>query len=854
MIASKNPGNGLTVCTVCLVSFLGVFLSGVLLGTDRRIDSCPIPPKTNLSSLKLTRLKTGNCWYANKLLVFPLVLFLTGSSNSQRPVAPPTAWEDPVFQVFKDRARQFHKTGKFLQAAAQYQAGADLAKQRHDAVAAARFLNNLGAIRLAVLDFRSAVEANQEALRIAETIHEERTIRSAQLMLASVYLQHGDLDSASRAASKAVAKLAGDEKARYVSNVFNQLGQIEARKGNWPLAEKYFHKAIAAAVVDGDLVLEAFSWDQMGYERMEAGFLDEAETALLKALQLRKQAQGAELCLSFNKVGILRARQGRSEEAIRWLTSAVQCPALTSMQSWIVLHMRGLAYQSLGKYDLALADLRRAIGFIRHWKLQVIPVDGLRAAAESDLQAVYDSYLSIITREAIRTGNLKLIWESFLTAQENHAWSFRELKRHPAANLPEEYFETIAQFRNTESLMASKGQSQALNSQAAGQRFRLREMEVKAGLENLIVSEEPPQFVQQKLQRGMRPDEALVSFHIAAQGSCIWVLTSNSISIYPLIDQAKLAGQIDTFVESVRLDKGYLPAGMPLAASLFGGAQTTLKTKKNWVLILDRELFAVPFAALPFGQNGQFLVEQHTLRIVPGILLGGDLRANSSQGFLGVADAIYNRADDRFKAGSQPVKSITPLPRLPATAAELARCVKAFQPDGLVQLLQGANVSPNQLRAALEKNPQVIHIAAHFVKKALPQMESALVLSLNAKGVPDLVTPNEAATFETSAKLVTLNGCGSGDGPGRAGSGLMGLTRAWLAAGAQTTIASYWPTPDDSGEMFVRLYEKIGQKKNTMTSESIAEALRQAQLGCLRSQSFRNRPKYWSAFFVVGKG
>ena len=132
--------------------------------------------------------------------------------------------------------------------------------------------------------------------------------------------------------------------------------------------------------------------------------------------------------------------------------------------------------------------------------------------------------------------------------------------------------------------------------------------------------------------------------------------------------------------------------------------------------------------------------------------------------------------------------------------------------------------------------------------------EPALALSLTPQGVPEVITSKEATTFKTNAQLVTLNGCGSGDGSKRPGSGLMGLTRAWLAAGAQTTIASYWPTPDDGGEMFVHLYELVGRDKKNMTSHAIAEALRESQLASLRSGSYRNRPKYWSAFFVVGKG
>jgi CHAT domain-containing protein len=76
------------------------------------------------------------------------------------------------------------------------------------------------------------------------------------------------------------------------------------------------------------------------------------------------------------------------------------------------------------------------------------------------------------------------------------------------------------------------------------------------------------------------------------------------------------------------------------------------------------------------------------------------------------------------------------------------------------------------------------------------------------------------------------------------GSGLAGLTRAWIAAGARTVVASLWPTTDSDGVLFRYFYERL------RGGDAPAEALRQAQLENLRSGRLRSRE--WAAYVVVG--
>ena len=177
-----------------------------------------------------------------------------------------------------------------------------------------------------------------------------------------------------------------------------------------------------------------------------------------------------------------------------------------------------------------------------------------------------------------------------------------------------------------------------------------------------------------------------------------------------------------------------------------------------------------------------------------------------AQRFVGVADPIYNRADSRLnhKQGwdAPPVEaSSVTLARLAGSGQEVRNSAKQ---SGLQnqQVLDGPQASAETLRKVLDSPPELLHFAVHVVSPPNRPQEAALALSLKKGGVPELLTPEAIATFRLPGTLVVLSGCSSSQGEPVPSAGLLGLSRAWLLAGAEAVIASSWPTPDDSGRFF----------------------------------------------------
>jgi CHAT domain-containing protein len=231
--------------------------------------------------------------------------------------------------------------------------------------------------------------------------------------------------------------------------------------------------------------------------------------------------------------------------------------------------------------------------------------------------------------------------------------------------------------------------------------------------------------------------------------------------------------------------------------------------------------------------------------------------------FLGVGDPIYNEADPRLPrrrensatgwlsplrlfAASRPSTAGLVLPRLVASGAELDDCARAWDGDSI--LLRGAGATRRNLALQMRRNPAVVHFATHVLESPERPAFGLIALSLTDREETELLTPFEIAHWRIDAGLVVLSGCNSAQGAALPGTGLMGLTRAWLSAGARAVVSSRWPTPDEDGPLFKALYRNLRTERRA----DPGQALRIAQLEMIRSGGGHARPRYWGAYFVIG--
>jgi len=107
---------------------------------------------------------------------------------------------------------------------------------------------------------------------------------------------------------------------------------------------------------------------------------------------------------------------------------------------------------------------------------------------------------------------------------------------------------------------------------------------------------------------------------------------------------------------------------------------------------------------------------------------------------------------------------------------------------------------------------------------------------------------HEIYQLKLEADLVVLSACQTALGKEIRGEGLMGLTRAFIAAGVSRVVASLWSIPDAAtAELMKRFYRGI--IKDGLTP---AAALREAQ-DSLRKERRWSAPYFWAGFILQGE-
>lgn len=190
------------------------------------------------------------------------------------------------------------------------------------------------------------------------------------------------------------------------------------------------------------------------------------------------------------------------------------------------------------------------------------------------------------------------------------------------------------------------------------------------------------------------------------------------------------------------------------------------------------------------------------------------------------------------------------IPRLPFTRKEAERIV-AMAPKG--SSLQALDFRASIATVASPElgNYRYVHFATHGYVDTENPVLSSLVLSLvNEQGNPQqgFLRTNEIYNLKLPAELVVLSACQTGLGKQVRGEGLVGLTRAFMYAGAKRVVVSLWNVNDEAtSELMSKFY--FGMWKRGLSS---SEALRQAQLAMSKQKQW-GAPYYWAAFLQQGE-
>ncbi len=779
--------------------------------------------------------------------------------------------EPPELSDLRHQGNDLYRTGKYLPAIRIYQNGYAEAKRRGNLRSAVRFLNNLGSAHNQMFRYRDAIQAYLEARDLALAQRDSETLGALSVNLSSLYFQLGDIDAALESAQQGL-QLPSDATTKFRAKLLIQCGRIKRRQQDSEQAVALLEDAIEASWAQADLASEAQAWNELGNTLFEREDLPSAEHALLEAFRLRKLTRDDRIYYSYESLGKLRVQQGDLLSAATLLDRAVDAGRVASPSAtWTAYYERGKVKLQQARLEEAFADFAAALECARRWRAEVLlPADVFRISTEVKLHDVYSSFIELGSRLYAQTGQKHFAEQTFAAAEESRAASLRALWAGPdlTRKLPAEYWEALADLYRAEGALIKAG---PVADTAAVRRLRLKvaEMEARAGLDLAGApnnSDPGGGELLERTQRALAPAEVFLGFHLGDDESCLWMLARDAFEFHRLPPRAELAEDVSLFVKAMRENSPEASMlGNRLYAKLFAGAGRRLLDKPVWILAPDGPLFELPFAALVEefkspSHAPQYVVERHAIQFVPGVsVLFGSTRSDSNGPVVGLGDPIYNRADPRLPRHPNPGEpSVSTarrmeLARLVGSSREIEACARVWRSHGYEPiLLRGAAANRENLAGALGRNPAVLHVAAHILFPPQYSGPGLIALALQRDGEIELLSATEIAAMRLKLGLVVLNGCSSAHAAILPGAGLMGMTRAWLAAGARAVIATRWAIGDrGDGELFQAFYDRLSSFPGSRYGGSFAQVLQQAQLTEVRAGGRRANPAYWAAYFCV---
>jgi CHAT domain-containing protein len=191
-----------------------------------------------------------------------------------------------------------------------------------------------------------------------------------------------------------------------------------------------------------------------------------------------------------------------------------------------------------------------------------------------------------------------------------------------------------------------------------------------------------------------------------------------------------------------------------------------------------------------------------------------------------------------------------PLARLAGTrteAEDIAKLAKASGGQADVWLDLDAN-EDNVTSKDVTKY-RVIHVATHGLLDADRPQFTGVVLSLvGNKSHDGFLRTDEIFNLRLGSPLVMLSACETGLGKEKRGEGVLGLTRAFMYAGAPTVGVTLWSVADKStATLMTDFYRRLLGAGEVSSSA----ALRDAQLAMISDKKY-SAPFFWAPFVLVG--
>ena len=345
----------------------------------------------------------------------------------------------------------------------------------------------------------------------------------------------------------------------------------------------------------------------------------------------------------------------------------------------------------------------------------------------------------------------------------------------------------------------------------------------------------PPKFDPRAAARA--ENGTILFYFLGARRSYLWAITPREVHIFPLPPAPEIDARVQTFRKVLLGPRDLLesgdPAGGALYQTLLAPAQNLLAPRSRVVIIPDGSLNTINFETLVVpSPKPHYWIEDATVLNASSLRMllasAHDNRGTTPELLLLVGDAQV------------PGHEYADLPNAKVEMTEIGHHFPSAQEMVYAQ----AQANPATYVASRPERFSYIHFVAHGTASRTSPLDSAVILSrATAQDDSFKLYAREIMQHPLRAKLVTISACNGAGTRTYAGEGLVGLSWAFLRAGAHNVIGALWEVSDASTpQLMNQLYDGLSHGQRP------AEALRAAKLSLLHSDGVFRKPFYWAPF------
>lgn len=757
-----------------------------------------------------------------------------------------------IGEISDNRGAILSDLGRSSEALAAHRTAADVFKEAGLTLSYAKSVGNMGLVHLKIGNYALSLDMVEQARRLIESLgalpaqqvpyfdviseaylalnlYSEATAacREAIGLLREVSMPHlrarilwrlgsaltarSEFEEAGQVLSEAAAMFERAGNAPLLSDVLlEQASLLEARGDKEAALDKTMHAL--------DLVAGSEWSVQTIYAHLRAADLwlpdaTRVETHLRQAREMAEQLTLPQLRYRLDeRLGHLRLLQGRHEEARALLESAVS----------EIERLRGTVSR----------DTMRA-SFLRDKTVayeELLQVHLARKGEEGDYQAF------VVAEQAKSRSLVDLITGVIEAGAYPSASPGQEDKLQRArADLNAVYSELLGGFGEERETLLPDLQSRAVELEQGISRLRLQA--AASGPATDPFTNTKPEDVHGKLPS----DVMLVAYHVVGEEIMAFVGQGGRMRVSRRLGTVSA---VQKLLEKLAVQWDRFRAGREFA----GRHVAVLERSARQVLSALYEQLVAPLEPLsmevPDGDSGGFfvgglaVVPHGPLHQVPFHALFDGERYLIERFEISYAPSATVYALCQERTSDHQDKALVfgvDDPTIPAATAE-ARAI--------AERLSGAdmNVGETATVVALRSGAAergTLHLACHGLFRSDNPMFSALKLH------DGWLMAADAMSLDLDGALVTLSACESGRSEIYGGDETVGLTRAFLGAGAATLVVSLWLVHDETtAELMGEWYDRLrgGQGR--------AAALRAAQIEVKRRHP---HPYYWAPFVLIGK-